>query len=342
LKSGAPDAALMLDAARRVADRAASLTQRLLAFSRRQVLEPRPLDPNKLIAGMVELLRRSLGERIEVETVLAGGLWLVSADANQLENAILNLALNGRDAMPEGGKLSIETGNALLDEAYAAAHVDTLPGQYVMIAVTDTGTGMSKEILAKAFEPFFTTKEVGQGTGLGLSQVYGFIRQSNGHVKLYTEEGSGTTAKLYLPRYQGPAQVEPTVPVARGSEHAAPKEKVLVVEDDDDVRSFVCGALGELGYRVISAADGTSALAMLEGDRDVDLLLTDVGLPGAMNGRQLADEVGLRWPGFRVLFMTGYAHNAIIHQGRLDAEVNFLAKPFTQTELAEKMRRMLV
>jgi CheY-like chemotaxis protein len=211
-----------------------------------------------------------------------------------------------------------------------------------MIAVTDTGIGMSKEVLMKAFEPFFTTKDLGHGTGLGLSQVYGFIKQSNGHVNLYSEEGSGTTVKLYLPRHGGPPQVEPAAPAPRSSERPASKEKILVVEDDDDVRSFVCTALGELGYHVISARDSTSALATLESNGDVDLLFTDVGLPGAMNGRQLADEVGLRWPGLRVLFTTAYARNAIVHQGRLDPGVNFIAKPFTQTELAQKVQRILL
>jgi CheY-like chemotaxis protein len=320
-------------------DRAASITQRLLAFSRQQPLEPKPIDPNKLLSGMTALLRSALGERIALETVLSSGIWSVSADANQLETAILNLALNARDAIAEYGKLTIETGNAFLDESYAASQVEVRPGQYVMIAVSDTGCGMTKEVSVRAFEPFFTTKQAGQGTGLGLSQVFGFVKQSGGHVKIYSEPGEGTTVKLYLPRIAAAASElarEPEPLVARTS-----GETILVVEDDEDVRSFTAEALLELGYQVTATPDARAALAVLENLGGVDLLFTDVGLPDGINGRQLADEARRRWPHVKVLFTTGYARNAIVHHGRLDPRVELIVKPFTHSSLAARVRQVL-
>jgi CheY-like chemotaxis protein len=334
------DIGRLSDAAFTSAERAAVLTQRLLAFSRRQPLAPKPTDVNKLVASMDDLLRRTLGEAIVNEIVLAGGLWLTSVDHNQLESAILNLAVNARDAMPGGGKLTIETANAHLDEAYVALHRELAAGQYVQIAVTDTGTGMSAEVAAKAFDPFFTTKDVGQGTGLGLSQVYGFVKQSGGHVKIYSEPGEGTTVRLYLPRLIVADPVtersgEANIP--GGSSH----ELILVVEDDQQVRLQTVEMLRELGYAVISAADGREALQLLEKHTDIKLLFTDVALPGNLNGRQLADEVIFRRPEMKVLFTTGYAKNAIVHQGRLDTGVELLSKPFTFPALAEKVRQVL-
>jgi signal transduction histidine kinase len=320
----------------RSAERAAVLTQRLLAFARRQPLDPKPLDVNKLVTAMSDLLHRTLGESIRIETVLAGGIWRVAVDGNQLENALLNLAVNARDAMPAGGKLTIETANASLDDAYAAAN-EVKPGQFVCVAVTDTGTGMPQEVLAKAFEPFFTTKDVGKGSGLGLSQVYGFIKQSDGHVKIYSEQDEGTTVKLYLPR----------LPVAKDGSEAATESQalpvgqadrtILMVEDDEDVRAHAVMILRELGYFVLEAADGANALRILESTSPIHLLFTDVGLPGGMNGRQLADKALANHPDLMVLFTTGYARNAIVHQGRLDAGVDLITKPFTYAALAVKV-----
>lgn len=321
-------------------ERATALTGQLLAFSRRQALDPKPVETNRLVRGMSDLLRRTLGETIAIETVLAGGLWRTFADPNQIESAVLNLAVNARDAMPEGGRLTIETANAHLDEAYAAAHQEVVPGQYVLIAVSDTGSGMSQEAIAKAFEPFFTTKEPGQGTGLGLSQVYGFVKQSAGHVKIYSEPGAGTTVRIYLPRHFGtemPAEIEPRA-AAVPSERA---ETVLVVEDDEDVRASGVESLRELGYRVVEAPDGPAALQLLEADPSIRLLFTDVGLPGGQDGRQLADAARRRWPDLKVLFTTGYARNAIVHQGRLDPGVELIVKPYTHSALAAKIRAVL-
>jgi len=321
------------------ANRAAMLTQRLLAFARRQALEPKAISINALIAGMSELLRRTLGEAIEVETVLAAGIWSSFVDANQLENAILNLAINARDAMPDGGKLTIESANTYLDEDYAA-RTDVPPGQYAGLFISDTGIGMSAEIISKAFDPFFTTKDVGHGTGLGLSQVYGFVKQSGGHIKIYSEVGQGTTIKLYLPRHHAagtPAAASPaavTVPRAR-------EETILVVEDDPEVRAFSTEILRELGYRVVEAEDGAGALRLIDAHREIALLFTDVGLPGGMNGRQLADEARRRRAELKVLFTSGYARNAIVHHGRLDAGVELIGKPFTFSSLAAKIRRIL-
>jgi CheY-like chemotaxis protein len=292
------------------------------------------------VAGMSDLVRRTIGEAILVETVLAGGLWPTFADSNQLDNVLINLAINARDAMPDGGKLTIETANSHLDEAYARLHDDVRPGQYVGIFVTDTGIGMSEDVVSHAFEPFFTTKEIGQGTGLGLSQVYGFMKQSGGHVKIYSEIGQGTTVKLYLPRYRGTedaknAGVE-TRDLVRGK-----GETVLIVEDDPDVRDYTVEMVSDLGYRVLSAGDGATALRQLASQRDVSLLFTDVGLPGGMNGRQLAEQALRRQPRLKVLYTTGYARNAIVHQGRLDPGVEVVFKPFTYSDLARKIRRVL-
>jgi signal transduction histidine kinase/CheY-like chemotaxis protein len=331
----------LTDAAIRGAERAAALTQRLLAFSRQQPLDPKPIDANRLVAGMSDLLRRSLGESIAVETVTAGGLWRAAIDANQLENAILNLAVNARDAMPAGGKLTIETANTYLDEDYAARHGDIAPGQYVVISVSDNGSGMSKEVLAKAFDPFFTTKEIGQGTGLGLSQVYGFVKQSGGHAKIYSELGEGTTVRLYFPRLLlGADAIEPA-PVAMPAPRSDAGEIVLLVEDDPDVCAATGEMLRELGYGVIEAPDGATALRLLAERQDIRLLFTDVGLPGGMNGRQLADASRQRRPDLPVLFTTGYARNAIVHHGRLDPGIDLLIKPFTYAALAKKLRQIL-
>ncbi len=321
------------------ARRAASLTQRLLAFSRRQPLEPRPVRPDKLVQGMADLFRQSLGENYEIEIVGAGGLWQVEVDPVQLESAILNLAVNARDAMPDGGKLTVETSNTFLDENYAREHSDVNAGQYVEIAVTDTGYGMNLETLEKAFEPFFTTKAAGEGTGLGLSQVYGYAKQSGGHVKIYTEPGEGTTVKIYLPRLLDSER--PVSEVAREAPGEGQGEIVLVVEDDESVRGYVVDILRDMNYRVFDAADGASAVKIAEREGGkIDLLLTDVVLSGG-NGRQLADELHARYPHIKVLFMTGYSRNAIVHQGRLDRGVALIQKPLTQASLAAKIREVL-
>ncbi|HUB98035.1 MAG TPA: ATP-binding protein [Stellaceae bacterium] len=336
-----PELVPSVDAAMRGATRAATLTQQLLAFARRQPLEPKPVDVNRLVAGMSDLLHRTLGETVSTETVLAGGLWRVNADANRLENALLNLALNARDAMPNSGKLTIETSNMYLDDDYAKSNEEVKVGQYVMIAVTDTGTGMTKETMEKAFDPFYTTKEVGKGSGLGLSQVYGFLKQSGGHAKIYSELGQGTTVRLYLPRLvsdaaeSGVADDSATLP---GGDKA---EIVLVVEDDDDVRAFTVAVVEELGYTVIEAHDAKSAMSVIDTAQPIGLLFTDVGLPGGVNGKQLADRALVRRPSLKVLFSTGYARNAIVHQGRLDPGVELITKPFTHAALAAKIRHVL-
>ncbi len=328
--------------AMKAVERAATLTHRLLAFSRRQPLEPKPIDANRLVADMSELLRRTLGETIDLETVLAGGLWSVTADPNQLENSLLNLAVNARDAMPDGGKLTIETSNIFLDEAYVAKLVEPLPaGQYVMIAVSDTGAGMDSITLDRAFEPFFTTKDIGRGTGLGLSQVYGFVLQSQGYVKIYSELGQGTVVKLYLPRRIGTDAATDAVFERRHSPASGDGETVLVVEDHEDLRSYSAGAVREMGYHVLEAADAKAALTILESDQRVDLLFTDVVLPGGMNGRQLADATLKARPSLKVLFTTGYTRNAIVHNGQLVPGIQLLGKPFTYSDLATKIRAVL-
>jgi PAS domain S-box-containing protein len=324
------------------AERAAVLTQRLLAFSRRQPLAPHRLDPNRLLAGMSDLLQRTIGEVVDIEIVQGAKVWPVEIDANQLENAILNLAINARDAMPGGGKLTIETANTHLDSHYAEANREVTPGQYVLVSVSDTGSGMDAATLAHAFEPFFTTKEVGRGTGLGLSMVYGFVKQSGGHVALYSEPGEGTTVKLYLPRSFGAAKEAQARPAMTPAPTAAHAETILVCEDDPNVRAYTVEVLRERGYRVIEAGDGPATLAALDAAPGaIDLLFTDVVLPGGMTGADLAAEAARRHPDLRILFTTGYARNAIVHHGRLDPGVALLPKPFTYGDLANKVRDML-
>ncbi|HYG26808.1 MAG TPA: ATP-binding protein [Caulobacteraceae bacterium] len=322
------------------ARRAATLTQRLLAFSRRQPLDPKPTDANTLVRNISDLIHRTIGETIHVETVLGAGLWKVDVDGAELEAALLNLSVNGRDAMPEGGRLTIETANTHIDEAYAATHAEVLPGQYVVLSVSDTGVGMDAATMSQAFEPFFTTKVVGKGTGLGLSQVYGFVKQSGGHVKIYSEVGHGTTVKIYLPRLvaETPApDLEDPALVPEGNE----EETILVLEDDDDVRTYSVEALRDLGYRVLEAHDGPSALRLLERQARVDLLFTDVVLPGGMTGAVVAAAAKELRPDLKVLFTTGYARNAIIHHGRLDRGVQLLTKPFAAADLAARVRDVL-
>jgi signal transduction histidine kinase/CheY-like chemotaxis protein len=328
-----------LDAATIASERAATLTQRLLAFARQQPLAPQPLDANKMIAAMSDLLHSTLGEHIQIETVTAAGLWTVLADSQQLENAILNIAINGRDAMPDGGKLTIETGNTYLDQAYCAQNPEVKPGQFALIAVTDTGIGMSADVAARVFDPFFTTKPTGKGTGLGLSQVYGFVKQSSGHIKIYSEPGSGTTVKIYLPRLIADAKdIERTAlePMRTGNRN----EIILVVEDDPLMRRLATEALHELGYTVFDCDGAANALATLDRVTDVKLLFTDVVMPD-INGKKLADEAVRRRPGLRVLFTTGYTANAVVHGGVLDTGVNFISKPFTLDQLAAKVRTVL-
>lgn len=322
------------------AKRASSLTARLLAFSRQQALAPEPIDANVFVTNISELLRRTLGEGVQIETVLAGGLWRAYADAGELENAVVNLAVNARDAMEGAGKLTIETANTHLDDTYAADNVDVTAGQYVVVCVTDTGGGMPRDVIDRAFDPFFTTKGVGKGTGLGLSQVFGFVKQSGGHVKIYSEEGSGTTVKLYLPRWTGADAPERLAPSAEEMPRARAGEVVLVVEDEERVRLITVDTLRELGYGVIHAADGMRALEVVDGTARIDLLFTDIVMPG-MTGRELADTATARRDGLRVLYTTGYTRNAVVHNGMLDANVAFLAKPFTVAALATKVRQVL-
>ena len=329
------------DMAWHAAQRAATLTNRLLAFSRQQALSPQSLDTNKLVSGAYDFFRSSLGEAVELETVLAGGLWHTFADHNQLENALLNLALNARDAMPNGGKLTIETANCYLDEAYIASLSEPVhPGQYVMIAVTDNGAGMDKELCDRAFDPFFTTKAAGKGTGLGLSQVYGFVRQSGGHVKIYTELGEGTAVKIYLPRSAEKEATTADLLRPSGKTSAIGAETILIVEDDEALREHAVEMLGELGYRVLAASGGAAALKLLE-THQVDLIFTDIVMPGGLNGRELANNATQRWPKLKVLFTTGYTRNAIVHHGRLDAGVHLISKPYLLTDLSAKVRALL-
>jgi CheY-like chemotaxis protein len=323
------------------ANRAAALTHRLLAFSRRQPLDPKPVDANRLVASMEDLLRRTLGPSVMLEFVTAGGLWTTLCDPNQLESAILNLAINARDAMPDGGKLVIETANAHLDDAYAAQQRDVVPGQYVAICVTDTGTGMPADVIARAFDPFFTTKPIGQGTGLGLSMVYGFAKQSEGHARIYSEPGRGTTVKIYLPRHRGDdEQTEPAMVVSEAP-RAGAGETVLVVEDEPVVRDLIVEILQELGYQPLQATDGPSGLKVLQSKRRIDLLVTDVGLPGGINGRQLADQARERRPDLKVLFITGYAENAALAAGFLEPGMEMVTKPFAAEAFGAKVRAMI-
>ncbi|HTU11446.1 MAG TPA: CHASE3 domain-containing protein [Allosphingosinicella sp.] len=324
------------------AQRAAQLTSRLLAFSRQQPLAPQPLDVNRLVAGMSELIARAIGEQVRVETVLAGGLWRAFADPGQLENVILNLCVNARDAMTPrgGGRLTIETANAYLDDDYAAAHAEVAAGQYVLVSLTDTGTGMPAEVAERAFDPFYTTKGPGEGTGLGLSQVYGFVKQSRGHVKIYSEPGTGTTVKVYLPRVSVTAASPPTEEMEPVEAPRGRGETILVVEDEERVRQVSVETLRSLGYRVVEASGAPEALVVLAETPAVDLLFTDVVMPD-MNGRQLAEKAREARPGLKVLFTTGYTRNAIVHNGMLDADVAFIAKPFTADQVARKVRRVL-
>jgi PAS domain S-box-containing protein len=322
------------------AHRAASLTHRLLAFARRQPLDPKPVNVNQLVISMEDLLRRTIGEQIRLEIVAAGDLWGTFCDPNQLESALLNLAINARDAMPDGGVLTIETCNAHLDERYAAELREVEPGQYVALSVGDTGTGMAPSVQARAFDPFFTTKPIGQGTGLGLSMVYGFARQSGGHARIYSEQGHGTAVKIYLPRHGAAA---PDAPGAVG-EGAVPKarsgETVLVVEDEASVRQLVIEILADLGYRAIEAPDGPTSLQVLRSGERIDLLITDVGLPG-MNGRQIADAAREHRPDLKVLFITGYAENAAMANGFLAPGMEMVTKPFAVDALAARIRDMI-
>jgi len=323
----------------RAAQRGAQLTARLLAFARRQVLDPRAVDINELLQGMEELLQRTLGEHVSVRFEPQSELWPAQVDPAQLESALLNLCLNARDAMPQGGRLTLETRNVELDDEYAARQVEVTPGEYVNVAISDTGTGMAPEILERAFEPFYTTKAPGKGTGLGLAMVYGFVKQSGGHVNVYSEPGHGTTVKLYLPRTRdpvprGPAASDPGSATGDG-------ETILVVEDDDLVREFAASQLRRLGYEVLEAADGAQALALLEARAGVRLLFTDVVMPGGMSGRDLADAARALRPGLPVLYTSGYTENAIVHHGRLDPGVQLLSKPYQVSELARRVREAL-
>jgi len=329
-----------LDNAREGADRAAQLTARLLAFSRQQPLAPAPVDANKLVGGMSEMMRRTIGETIRVETVLAGGLWRTYADPTQVENAILNLAVNARDAMPGGGRLTIETQNTHLDDGYARAHSEVEAGQYVAICVSDTGEGMAPDVAERAFDPFFTTKEVGKGTGLGLSQVFGFVKQSGGHVKIYSEVGQGTTVKLYLPRWFGMEASETGSARSGAPPTGSVEELILVVEDEARVRHMSVDALRELGYTVIQASDANQALEQFRVQPRIDLLFTDVVMPD-MNGRRLAEIARAERRDLKILYTTGYTRNAVVHNGMLDPGVAFLPKPFTIDQLARKVREVL-
>ena len=329
-----------IDMALNGAERATNLTHRLLSFSRRQPLAPEVLHLNKLLPGLSELLQRTLGEAVQIETVLGGGLWYAKVDANQLESAILNLAVNARDAMPDGGKITLETANTHLDDAYAAEHVEVAAGQYVMVALSDSGSGMTPEIMSKAFDPFFTTKSVGKGTGLGLSQVYGFVKQSGGHVKMYSEPARGTTVKLYLPRCFE-AAVQPTQPAAPAANaelpRGEPREIILVVEDEEGVRRLTVDALRDLNYTVIHASNGLEALRIFERDQEISLLLTDVVMP-QLTGKQLVDRARALRPDLKALYMTGYTRNSIVHNGVIDPGVQLISKPFTIAQLAAKVR----
>lgn len=323
------------------ATRAAALTQRLLAFSRRQPLSPKALDPNKLVPELADLLRRALGEMIQLDVVAGADLWLVEADPNELESALVNLAINARDAMPAGGLLTIETANAALGTGEPDTDGDVIPGDYVAISVSDTGTGMSREVLAHVFEPFFTTKEVGRGTGLGLSQVYGFVKQSGGHVAIQSEEGRGTTVTLYLPRFMGAPETEQVNGVAQPDWHSRKEETVLVVEDDGEVRAYTTEVLRDLGYQVLEASNAQSALEIVaRGDQPLDLLLTDVVMPG-MSGEELTRNARLLRPSLKVLYTSGYTRDAISSGGRLNPDVALLHKPFALNDLAIRIRQVL-
>jgi signal transduction histidine kinase len=321
------------------AARGADLTRHLLAFARRQPLQPRSIDVNGLVIDAARLLRPTLGEQIEIESMLAHDSAPALIDPSQLSTAILNLALNARDAMPNGGKLTLETKNVVLDENYAGMNSEVTPGNYVMIAVSDSGVGIPANLLEKVFEPFYTTKDIGKGSGLGLSMVYGFVKQSNGHIKIYSEEGHGTTVKLYLPQALGTADALPADAGIAKFERG--DESILIVEDDALVREYVVTQISRLGYDTLAAGNAAEALAIIDGGEHIDLLFTDVIMPGGMNGRQLAIEARKRRPGLRVLYTSGYTENAIVHHGRLDAGVLLLTKPYVSSDLAQMIRAAL-
>ena len=320
--------------------RAAALTHRLLAFSRRQALEPKPTNVNRLVTGMEELIRRTVGPAIHVEVVGAGGLWSTLVDPNQLENALLNLCLNARDAMPQGGRLTIETANRWLDER-GARDLDIAPGQYISLCVTDTGTGMEPDVAAHAFDPFFTTKPLGQGTGLGLSMIYGFARQSGGQIRIYSEVGKGPPMCLYLPRHDDDPNFNDAANFPEASESLGDGEVVLVIDDEPSIRMLITDVLSDTGYSVLEASDGPAGLRVLQSAARIDLLITDVGLPGGMNGRQVADAARTLRPDLRVLFITGYAENALMGNGHLEKGMHVLAKPFEVERLANKIRELV-
>ncbi len=323
------------------ANRAASLTHRLLAFSRRQTLDPKTVDVNRLTTSMEDLIRRTVGPGIHLETMISADLWKTLCDANQLESALLNLAINARDAMPDGGHLTIRVANACLDEAYASRHPEVAPGEYIAVSVTDTGTGMTPDVIARVFEPFFTTKPFGQGTGLGLSMVYGFAKQSNGYTQIDSDPGRGTTVCLYLPRDLERGEAEASEPMPQSVSAAGVGETVLVVDDEPVVRMLIGDMLRDLGYGVVEAADGAEGLRVLQSKQGIDLLVSDVGLPGGMNGRQLADAARLHRPRLKVLFITGYAENALLGKGVLEADMQLITKPFALDSLAAKIQAMI-
>jgi PAS domain S-box-containing protein len=333
------DLGRFVTAAQGAGKRAAALTQRLLAFARRQTLDPKPTNVNKLIAGLEDLLRRTVGPSYDVEVVQAGGLWAASIDAAQLENAILNLCINARDAMPGGGRLTIETANKWLDDR-SSRERDLPPGQYLSVCVTDTGTGMTPEVAARAFDPFYTTKPIGEGTGLGLSMIYGFARQSGGQVRIYSEVGEGTTVCIYLPRHVG--EVADAIELVIEDEIVGTRgQTILVVDDEAPIRHLIDEVLDELDYTVIGAADGAAGLKVLRSDAAIELLITDVGLPNGMNGRQVADAARALRPGLKVLFITGYAENAAVGNGHMEAGMDLLTKPFAMADLTQKVQEML-
>jgi nitrogen-specific signal transduction histidine kinase/CheY-like chemotaxis protein len=336
--AGQPQLAAIAKMIEEAAARGGDLTHRLLAFARKQPLQPCEVDVNSLVMEAANLLRPTLGERIEVHMKLAGDAWPALIDPSQLTNAILNLSLNARDAMPEGGKLIIETGNAVLDDSYVSMNSDVAAGNYAMVAVTDSGHGIPAAILSKVFEPFFTTKDVDKGTGLGLSMVYGFVKQSNGHIKIYSEEGHGTTIRIYLPRAPAAAAsaVTTSPPVLAGGH-----ETILVVEDDNLVRAFVVGQIQSLGYLTLAAVNAAEAMAVIDGPQAIDLLFTDMIMPGSMNGRQLAAAALERRAALRILYTSGYSNEAIVHHGQLDAGVLLLAKPYRKSDLARMIRTAL-
>jgi PAS domain S-box-containing protein len=330
-----------MHAAQGASKRAAALTHRLLAFSRRQSLDPKPTDVNRLVAGMEDLIRRTVGPSIHIETVGASGLWPALIDPPQLENALLNLCINARDAMPDGGRITIETANKWIDDRTGRER-DMPPGQYLSLCVTDTGTGMPPEVIARVFDPFYTTKPVGQGTGLGLSMIYGFARQSGGQVRIYSEVGLGTTMCLYLPRHYGEVEAEETSSTLSSAPRTEQDQTVLIVDDEPAIRMLVTEILEELGYTAIEAADSAAGLKVLQSNVPIDLLVTDVGLPGGMNGRQMADAARVSRPDLKVLFITGYAENAAVGNGLLESGMHVLTKPFAMEALASRVKSLIV